>query len=237
MGGIAGFVLCGPAPPPPAPIRQDDYSSCRRQREHTAKRREPIRPPAGFVVCVCECLSRRVVALVRGAGGCQARGGDLSEIATSRLAPGHSYAVFHSCSTNAGFIQHDGSKLASCAPVAVTAAARARAAAGWAAASAAESVMRASWAAASAADSVLERALHSRTTRAAWRAERSGSGDSWWASLWSFSRRLLLPGSKHSLSAQRDAGSWVWQEQAGGPDGQGWGDVDVVTWTVVAWML
>ena len=47
----------------------------------------------------------------------------------------------------------------------------------------------------------------------------------------------LLPGSKHSLSAQRDAGSWVWQEQAGGPDGQGWGDVDVVTWTVVAWML
>eukprot|EP00964_Phaeocystis_antarctica_P140650 scaffold105518_cov59-Phaeocystis_antarctica.AAC.1 len=30
-------------------------------------------------------------------------------------------------------------------------------------------------------------------TRAARRAERSGSSGSWWASLWSFSRGLLLP--------------------------------------------
>ena len=80
-------------------------------------------PPAlpRYLLCVCECLSRRVVALVRGAGRCQARGCDLLEIATSGRAPGHSYAVFRSCSTTAGFIQHDGLKLASCAPVAVTA--------------------------------------------------------------------------------------------------------------------
>ena len=74
---------------------------------------------------VCVSLSRRVVALVRGAGGGRERGCDLSEIATSRLAPGHSYAVFRSCSTiMQGVIQHDGSKLASCAPMAVTVAAR-----------------------------------------------------------------------------------------------------------------
>ena len=70
------------------------------------------------------------------------------------------------------------------------------------------------------------RLFRERTEGGGWRARRGRRRRSaWWH------------GSKHSLSAQRDAGSWVWQEQAGGPDGQGWGDVDVMTWTVVAWML
>jgi len=79
------------------------------------------------------------------------------------------------------------------------------------------------------------RLFRERTEGGGWRARRGRRRRSaWWH------------GSKHSLSAQRDAGSWVQRsegeaerggEQAGGPDGQGCGDVDVVTWTVVAWML
>ena len=134
MGGIAGFDISVRRPPTPRPspyrhrpttVRQADYSPTAASIYRQKTRTHPPSRRAGFVVCVCVSLSRRVVALVRGAGGRRERGCDLSEIATSRLAPGHSYAVFRSCSTiMQGVIQHDGSKLASCAPMAVTVTAR-----------------------------------------------------------------------------------------------------------------
>ena len=61
QGKIAGFETfrSGEIPPPPCPDWAGRlYSSCRRHSVGTRpKGREPTRPPAGFVVCVCVCVS------------------------------------------------------------------------------------------------------------------------------------------------------------------------------------
>ena len=91
----------GTSPPFPAPIRQVDYSSCRRQC-----RLPRGRVPGQGVLRGCSCgvggASRPAFRRARGKQAHEAQasvGQEVAEIATSRLAPGHSYAVFRSCST------------------------------------------------------------------------------------------------------------------------------------------